>query len=159
MRHQKDKLSKATIPLFPIKLIAKLEWTKSNAQQNIELYAWWFQARRVFYVSPYKPTWKNWPLGRRHFYPQGYNLQKFVRRHLDDATYQISKILGLVVSDKKMFSLFPYISWGFVCPRGILWTNLVDAYYMTLLIKCQGSGTCGFRVEDCFLSFHFENLF
>ena len=31
-----DKLSKATSPLFPIKMIAKLEWTQSNAQQNIE---------------------------------------------------------------------------------------------------------------------------
>ena len=35
-RHQEDKLSKATSPLFPIKMIAILEWTKSNVQQNIE---------------------------------------------------------------------------------------------------------------------------
>ena len=35
MRHQGDKQSKAT-SLFPIKMIAKLEWTQSNAQQNIE---------------------------------------------------------------------------------------------------------------------------
>ena len=35
-RHQKDKLSKATSSLFPIKMIAKLERTQSNAQQNIE---------------------------------------------------------------------------------------------------------------------------
>ena len=35
-RHQEDKLNKATRCLFPIKLIAKLEWTYSNAQQNIE---------------------------------------------------------------------------------------------------------------------------
>ena len=28
--------SKATSSLFPIKMIAKLEWTQSNAQQNIE---------------------------------------------------------------------------------------------------------------------------
>ena len=27
MRHQEDKLSKATSCLFPIKMIAKLEWT------------------------------------------------------------------------------------------------------------------------------------
>ena len=27
---------KATISLFPIKMIAKQEWTLSNAQQNIE---------------------------------------------------------------------------------------------------------------------------
>ena len=36
MRHQEDKLSKATSSLFPIKMIAKLEWTKSNVQQSIE---------------------------------------------------------------------------------------------------------------------------
>ena len=35
MRHQEDKLSKATSSLFPIKMIAKLEWTLSNIQQNI----------------------------------------------------------------------------------------------------------------------------
>ena len=28
--------SKTTSSLFPIKMIAKLEWTQSNAQQNIE---------------------------------------------------------------------------------------------------------------------------
>ena len=28
--------SKATSPLFPIEMIAKLEWTQSNEQQNIE---------------------------------------------------------------------------------------------------------------------------
>ena len=36
MRHQEDKLSKATSSLFPIKIIAILEWTQSNVQQNIE---------------------------------------------------------------------------------------------------------------------------
>ena len=36
MRHQKDKQSKATSTLFPIEMIAKLEWTQSSAQQNIE---------------------------------------------------------------------------------------------------------------------------
>ena len=33
---QEDKQCKATSSLFPIKMIAKLEWTQSNAQQNIE---------------------------------------------------------------------------------------------------------------------------
>ena len=35
-RHQKDKQSKATSSLIPIKISAKLEWTQSNEQQNIE---------------------------------------------------------------------------------------------------------------------------
>ena len=34
--HQEDKLSKVTSSLFPVKMIAKLEWASSNAQQNIE---------------------------------------------------------------------------------------------------------------------------
>ena len=35
-RHQEDKLSKVTSSLLPINMIAKLEWTESNVQQNIE---------------------------------------------------------------------------------------------------------------------------
>ena len=35
MRHQEDKLNKAASSLFPIKMIAILERTQSNAQQNI----------------------------------------------------------------------------------------------------------------------------
>ena len=35
-RHQEDKQGKAIKSLFPIKMIAKLEWIQSNAQQNIE---------------------------------------------------------------------------------------------------------------------------
>ena len=34
-RHQEDKQSEATSSLFPIKMIAKLELTQSNARQNI----------------------------------------------------------------------------------------------------------------------------
>ena len=34
--HQEDKQSKATSSLFPIDMIAKLEWTQRNTQQNIE---------------------------------------------------------------------------------------------------------------------------
>ena len=36
-RHQEDKQSRATSSLFPIEMIAKLEWTQSNAQQNINI--------------------------------------------------------------------------------------------------------------------------
>ena len=35
-RHQEDKQSKAASSLFAVKIIAKLEWTQSNTQQNIE---------------------------------------------------------------------------------------------------------------------------
>ena len=36
MGHQEDKQNKAISSLFPIKMIAKLGWTQSNTQQNIE---------------------------------------------------------------------------------------------------------------------------
>ena len=36
MWHQEDKQNKATSSLFPIGMIAKLEWTLSNPLQNIE---------------------------------------------------------------------------------------------------------------------------
>ena len=36
IRHQEHKQSKATSSLLPIEMIAKLKWTQSNAQQNIE---------------------------------------------------------------------------------------------------------------------------
>ena len=35
-RHQEDKQSKTTSSLFPVKMIAKLERTHSNVQQNME---------------------------------------------------------------------------------------------------------------------------
>ena len=34
-RHQEDKQSKSTSSILSIKVIAKLEWTQSNARQNI----------------------------------------------------------------------------------------------------------------------------
>ena len=37
---EEDKQSKATSSLFPVKMVAKLEWTQSNAQQNIEQYCY-----------------------------------------------------------------------------------------------------------------------
>ena len=73
------------------------------------------------------------------------------------------KALGLVVSDKKIFSCFPSLNlwktcdpWGGTIfgPRGIIWTNLVDVHYAMLHTKYQGSRPCGFRQEDfsCFSS-------
>ena len=35
-RHQEDKQSKATSSLFPIEMIAKIDWTRSKAKQNKE---------------------------------------------------------------------------------------------------------------------------
>ena len=45
-----------------------------------------------------------WPIRRGHFWRQGHKLNKPDRGLLGDATYQ-----GLVVSDRKICSWFPYI--------------------------------------------------
>ena len=50
--------------------------------------------------------------GGGHLWPQEHNLNELGRVSLDDATYQIPNIivLCLVVSEKKIYSSFPYIS-------------------------------------------------
>ena len=63
-----------------------------------------------FHVFPIKAYVKYLTRGRGHFWPKGDNLNKFGRGPLGDAKYQILKALGLVVSDKKICSHFPYIS-------------------------------------------------
>ena len=35
-RHKTNKAKQPSLSLFPIKMVAKLEWTQSNAQQNIK---------------------------------------------------------------------------------------------------------------------------
>ena len=66
-----------------------------------------------------------------------------------------------MVSDKNIFSCFPYISICTTCdpgggpifgPRGIIRTNLVKVFWLMLHTNYQGSNSCGFRQEDfsCF---------
>ena len=66
---------------------------------------------------------------------KAYNLNKLGRGPLGDGTYQISISLGLLVSDKKIFSRFPNInlcktidpqSWTIFGPRAINLTNMVE---------------------------------
>ena len=64
-RHQEDKLSKATSSLFPIKMIAILEWTWSNIQQN---------------TNPESPSRNPSQIGhnskRKEYAPSGYSKRK-----------------------------------------------------------------------------------
>ena len=46
-------------------------------------------------------------MGQRHFWPQGHNLNKHGTSLQDDAAYQISRGLGLLVSDRRFFYVFP----------------------------------------------------
>ena len=65
-----------------------------------------------------------------------------------------------MVSDKKIFSCFPYISickacdpWGVTIfgSKGLICTKLVEVYQIMLHTKYQGSMPCGFRQEDVFM--------
>ena len=58
--------------------------------------------------SLYKTVKHVTPQGRGNFSPQRDNLNNLGRGPLDDATYQISKALGVMVSDKifYVFSLY-----------------------------------------------------
>ena len=77
-----------------------------------------------------------WPRGWSHFRPEGYNLNKLGRGPLGEAEYQNFNSLGLLVSDKKIFSRFPYISLCKTIDRGgaifgpgaIIWTNFVEVH-------------------------------
>ena len=69
-----------------------------------------------------------------HFWPQEHNLNKLDGGPLDEASYQISR---LVVSDKNIFSCFPYISLCKICdprgvaifgPRSIIGKNLAEVH-------------------------------
>ena len=57
--------------------------------------------------------------GAAHFWPQENYLKKLGRDPLGDATSQIVKAQGLVVSDKKIFSCYSYIHLCKTCnPQG-----------------------------------------
>ena len=66
---------------------------------DLQMYG--FRQEDLFKVFPFISLCKTWGLG--HFWPQGYNLNKIGKGSQGDATY---KALGLVVSDKKIFSWF-----------------------------------------------------
>ena len=69
--------------------------------------------------------------------------------------YQESMTCGLREEDLFMFSLYKprcktCDTWGrpIFGPRGIIWTKLVEVYYMMLDSKYQASIPCGLREED-----------
>ena len=78
-----------------------------------------------------------------HFRPRSYNSNKLGRGLLGDAKIPNIKALGLVISDKKIFSHFPYICLCKTCDyrgRAIFGhraINLVDVHLVMLNIKYQ----------------------
>ena len=76
--------------------------------------------------------------GAGPFWPKGYNLNKLGRSLLGDAIYQKINSLGLLISDKKIFSCYPYIKLCkqltpragvfFFGPRAIIIRNMVEVY-------------------------------
>ena len=66
--------------------------------------------KKIFSYFPYKSLCKTYDPWAAHFLPQGHNLNKLGKGSRDDASYKKIKALGLVVSEKKNFSCFPYVS-------------------------------------------------
>ena len=63
-------------------------------------------------------------LGRGHFWPQGNYLNNLGRGPLGEAMCQISNIkgLGLLLSDKKIFKVFPYMG---LCKTSDPWSRAI----------------------------------
>ena len=59
------------------------------------------------------------PLLRTNYWLKGHNFNKDGSGLLGDDTYQISRVLVLVVSCKKDLSCFPYISLLKTCDLGV----------------------------------------
>ena len=62
------------------------------------------------------------------------------------------KALGLVVSEKKIFYVFPLLPRGGdrMDPRDTVGRIYKDDQYTLLLTKYESSGSCGFGEEDFF---------
>ena len=98
-----------------------------------------------FHIDAY---FNMWPLGQGHFWLEGNNLNK------------LGKVLGLKVSDKKIFFIFslnkPMLNmWppgrSHIGPRGIIWTNLVEVHKVMLHTKYQGPRPYVFRQENFYV--------
>ena len=72
------------------------------------------------------------------------------------------KALGLVVSEKKIFYVFPIVSlrelmtprgWAIFDPRGMVSRIYKEDHYTLLHTKYESSGPCGFGEEDFFMFF------
>ena len=96
---------------------------------------------------------------RAHFEPKGHNFEYTWKRSTRWCYITNIKALGFVVSEKKIFTCFPYIKLYKTCdprggtifdPRDIIWNKLVEVYLVMLNTKYQGSRLCGFRQEDFF---------
>ena len=73
------------------------------------------------------------------------------------------KALGLVVSEKKIFSCFSHCKsmgandpWGgaIFVPRGMVGRIYKEDHYTLLHTKYESSGPCGFGEEDFYVFFH-----
>ena len=65
-----------------------------------------FRQEELFHVSSYISLCKASDPKGGHFWPHGHNLKKLGRGLQGDATYQNIKALGLMVTDKGIFSCF-----------------------------------------------------
>ena len=64
--HQEDKQSKATNSLFPLEMIAKLQWTQSYVQQNIEQLQNLNYDLTIYCILTHFPNQPHWPFTLLH---------------------------------------------------------------------------------------------
>ena len=81
-------------------------------------YESWFRRRRLFYVFPIVSLWELMTPGAGPFFTPGPWLAGFIKRTTIQCYTQNMKALGLVVSEKKIFSYFPHDAPG----TGPVWT-------------------------------------
>ena len=80
----------------------------------------------------------------------------FIKRTTIHGYTQNMKALGFVVSEKKIFRVFPLTppGRGPYGPQGTVGRIYKEDHYTLIHTKSESSGSCGFREEDFFMFFH-----
>ena len=111
--------------------------------------------KMFFYVFPIVCLWQLKTHGAGPFITPGAWLAGFIKK-TTHCFIQNMKILGIVVSEKKIFLCFSYDAprgGARMDPRGTIGRIYKEDHYKLLHIKYESSGPCGFGEEDFFIMF------
>ena len=114
--------------------------------QNMKALGLMVLEKKIFYVFPIVSLWELMtPWGGAIFDPRGM-VGRIIKRTTIHCYIQNMKALGLVVSDKKIFSTFPMTprGRGLYGPQGYGWQDYKEDHYTLLHTKYESSGPCGF---------------
>ena len=123
--------------------------------------------KKIFYAFPIvslcPPAPELMIPGARPFFTPGAWLAGFIKRTFIQCYIYNMKALGLVVSEKNFFYVFPIVSlWGLIIPRtgpfltpGAWLAGFINRTkcYKLLHTEYESSGPCGFREEEFFYVF------